>query len=209
MSGPQRSRAGGVRDFPPEWQEEAGVLERRILGRSGNGISCRSLTKLYGGFVVGWFWDLIKITSTKLLSRRQAVCTELSAPVSFRVFPKILHSPVIAAYSHRGKVSVSVLTGAADSLLGCDGDEEAQGGTDLQDSPDGGTGLAALDLTEEAGAETEHGGKFIDAEARLLPSCSYELPPLGGGANVVFIHSRWGIIARKCCEVKPFYPVRE
>ena len=104
---------------------------------------------------------------------------------------------------------MSVLTGAADSLLGCDGDEEAQGGTDLQDSPDGGTGLAALDLTEEAGAETEHGGKFIDAEARLLPSCSYELPPLGGGANVVFIHSRWGIIARKCCEVKPFYPVRE
>ena len=143
------------------------------------------------------------------LSRRQAVCAEPSTPVSFRTLPKILRSPVLAAYSHRGKVSVSVLTGAADSLLGCDGDDESEGGTDLQDSPDGGTGLTALDLTEEAGAETEHGGKFVDAEARLLSSCSYELTPLGGGGNVVCIHSRWRIIARKCCEVKPFYPVRE
>ena len=110
MSGPQRSRAGGVRDFPPQWQEEAGVLERRILGRSGNGISCGSLTRLQSGFVVGRLSNLRKITSTKLRPRRQAVCMELSTPVSFRVFPKILRSPVIAAYSHRGKVSVSVLT---------------------------------------------------------------------------------------------------
>ena len=209
MSGPQRSRAGGVRDFHPRWREEADVLERRIFGRCGNGNLCGSLTRLHDGFVVGRLWNLVKITSTNPRPRWQVVCAELSTPVSFRFFSKILRSTIPAAYSHRGKVSVPVLTRAADSLLGCDGDEESESGTDLQDSPDGGTGLAALDLTEEAGAETEHGGKFIDAEARLLPSCSYELTPLGGGGNVVCIHSRWGIIARKCCEVKPFHPVRE